>query len=422
MIVMTKRALVLSGGGARGAYQLGVWKALREIGWDFQIVTGASIGALNSAMIAMGDYDKLEQLWLNMSPKNVIKTEESDPLKVYLQMIKALPRGGSDTTPLYNLAKITINEQLIRASSIEMGISTVEIPSLKLLQLPIYAIPDGKLVDFLVASATVFPFFKAKNIDDKLYADGGYGDNMPINLAIEMGADEIIAVQIFASQKRKLIKDVPLTIIVPSRYLGQFLIFDKSLVRQNIIYGYNDALKYLNYREGEYFTFNHGELSLRSNELQKRLTNFKTIIFIKKESFIQEAYSTLASFLINIKFKSKFNKKYKKPIMSLIAIVESAGKIFEVDDLRSYTLDDFNSIIKQTAQKIMLDNVTLMTKDYGEADLLIKKDKKLLSVYLYYKIRENLKNKTTNNLLITKLITDIEVARAALYLTVINHE
>jgi hypothetical protein len=188
------------------------------------------------------------------------------------------------------------------------------------------------------------------------------------------------------------------------------------------MYGYNDALKYLNYREGEYFTFNHGELSLRSNEFQKRLTNFKTIIFSKKESFIQEAYSTLASFLINIKFKSKFNKKYKKPIMSLIAIVESAGKIFEVDDLRSYTLDDFNSIIKQIAKKIMLDNVTLMTKDYAEADLLIKKDKKLLSVYLYYKIRENLKNKTTNNLLITKLITDIEVARAALYLTVINHE
>jgi hypothetical protein len=237
-----------------------------------------------------------------------------------------------------------------------------------------------------------------------------------------MGADEIIAVQIFASQKRKLIKDVPLTIIVPSRYLGQFLIFDKSLVRQNIMYGYNDALKYLNYREGEYFTFNHGELSLRSNELQKRLTNFKTIIFSKKESFIQEAYSTLASFLINIKFKSKFNKKYKKPIMSLIAIVESAGKIFEVDDLRSYTLDDFNSIIKQIAQKIMLDNVTLMTKDYPEADAIIKKDKKLLSVYLYYRIKENLKNKTTNNLLITKLITDIEVARAALYLTVINHE
>jgi hypothetical protein len=79
-------------------------------------------------------------------------------------------------------------------------------------------------------------------------------------------------------------------------------------------------------------------------------------------------------------------------------------------------------MIKQSAQKIMLDNVTLMTKDYSEADALIKKDKKLLSVYLYYKIKENLKNKTTNNLLITKLITDIEVARAALYLTVINHE
>ncbi len=419
---MTKRALVLSGGGSRGAYQLGVWKALREIGWDFEIVTGASIGALNSAMIAMGDYDKLDQLWANMSPKNVIRTEETDPNKVYLQMIKDLAKGGSDTSPLYELVKSTVNEDKIRSSRIKMGISTVELPTIKLKQLPIYEIPNGKLADFLVASATVFPFFKAKNIDDKNYADGGYGDNMPINLAIDMGAEEIIAVQIFNSFKRKVKKDIPITIIVPSRYLGQFLIFDKQLVHQNKMHGYNDALKYLNYREGEYFTFYHGELSLKSNDLQKRLTNFKSIIFSKKENLVDGLSSSLANFLIDIKFNSKFNKKYKKPIMSLIAIIESAGKIFELDDLKSYTLDEFNSSLKMHAQKYMLDNISLMTKDFTEAETIVNKDKKLLSVYLSYKIRENIRNKTTNTLLITKLITDIEVARAALYLAVINHE
>jgi NTE family protein len=422
MINMTKRALVLSGGGSRGSYQLGVWKALKEIGWDFEIVTGASIGALNSAMIAMGDYDKLDYLWTNMSPKNVIKTEETDPMKVYLQMIRDLPKGGSDTTPLYNLVKTVIDEDKIRNSNIKMGISTVELPSIKLIQLPIYEIPEGKLADFLVASATVFPFFKAKSIDKKNYADGGYGDNMPINLALQMGAEEIIAVQIFGMPRRKVKTNVPITLISPSRYLGQFLVFDKTGVNQNKMHGYNDTLKFLNFREGEYFTFFHGELSLKTQELQKRLNTIKSIIFVKKDSLIKDLSSSFVSYLVNINYKSKFRKKYNKTMMSFIAIQESAGKIFEVDDLKSYGLDEYNQLIKNIAQKIMLDNISLMAKDYGEAEGLLRKDKKLLSVYLYYKIKENINNKTTNSLLINKLLSDIEAAKAALYLSVINHE
>ena len=53
-----KRALVLSGGGAKGSYQYGVWKALRKLNIKFDIVTGTSIGAVNGAMIVLGDYKK----------------------------------------------------------------------------------------------------------------------------------------------------------------------------------------------------------------------------------------------------------------------------------------------------------------------------------------------------------------------------
>ncbi|MBP3941474.1 MAG: patatin-like phospholipase family protein, partial [Christensenellaceae bacterium] len=51
---MGKKAVVLSGGGARGAYQAGAWKALRELDYQFDIVTGTSVGALNAAMMASG--------------------------------------------------------------------------------------------------------------------------------------------------------------------------------------------------------------------------------------------------------------------------------------------------------------------------------------------------------------------------------
>ncbi len=421
-MIMTKKALVLSGGGARGAYQLGVWKALKEIGWDFSIVTGASIGALNAAVIAMDDYNLLEKLWYNMSPDNVVNTKEKDPKKVYLQMIKELTKGGADTSPLYNLVSTTVDENKIRKSKVKLGISTVELPTIKLQQLPIDKIPNGKLADFLVASATVFPFFKAKSIDEKVYADGGYGDNMPINLAVEMGAEEIIAVQIFSSIKRKLKKKVPVTLISPSRYLGHFLVFDNKNVHNNKMYGYNDTLKYLNYREGEYFTFYHGELSLRSNEMQKEYRRIETIILKNQENVVGSLSVRLTNYLISVKTKSKFNKKYNKQLASFILALEATGKLFGLDDLESYSLYDFNLLLKIKAKRLIADNLSFLAKEHNELELLSNRNKAVVALYLHYKIRELLNNKTTNNSLILKLLTDLEVARSAIYLSVLLHE
>ena len=50
------KALVLAGGGARGSYQVGVWRALIELGWRPQIITGTSVGSLNGAMFALDLY------------------------------------------------------------------------------------------------------------------------------------------------------------------------------------------------------------------------------------------------------------------------------------------------------------------------------------------------------------------------------
>ena len=70
---MGKKAVVLSGGGARGAYQAGAWKALRELDYQFDIVTGTSVGALNAAMMASGDFDRAITLWQEISPEAVLK-------------------------------------------------------------------------------------------------------------------------------------------------------------------------------------------------------------------------------------------------------------------------------------------------------------------------------------------------------------
>ena len=69
---MGKRAIVLAGGGSRGAYQIGVWKALRELGIDYDIVTGSSVGALNGALMVQEDFEAGLELWENISVKDVM--------------------------------------------------------------------------------------------------------------------------------------------------------------------------------------------------------------------------------------------------------------------------------------------------------------------------------------------------------------
>ena len=64
---MNKTAIVLAGGGSRGAYQIGVWKALREMGIDYQLVTGTSVGALNGVLMVQQEYDKALAVWENIS-------------------------------------------------------------------------------------------------------------------------------------------------------------------------------------------------------------------------------------------------------------------------------------------------------------------------------------------------------------------
>ena len=68
-------------------------------------------------------------------------------------------------------------------------------------------IPKGKLISYIIASATCFPAVELKEIDGDYYVDGGYYDNLPINLAIDMGADEIIAVDLTTIGLKQKVKE-----------------------------------------------------------------------------------------------------------------------------------------------------------------------------------------------------------------------
>lgn len=281
---MGKRAIVLAGGGSRGAYQLGVWKALRELGVDYQIVTGTSVGALNGAMMVQGDYEQADVLWRNLVTTDVIKADipidapdysdprwESEVWGVFIK--KAVEQGGLDFSPLEDLMARYTSEERVRASQVDFGIVTVEYPAMKPAELTRDEIPPGKLIDYVVASAACFPAFRVKEIDQVKYIDGGYQDNMPVKLALRMGAEEVIAVDLKSVGIRRMPKDTPVPIrIIRSRWnLGPFLWFEPTLSARNIALGYLDAMRSFGRLEGDWYAFEAGAWAEHRALLRERL-------------------------------------------------------------------------------------------------------------------------------------------------------
>ena len=69
--------LGLEGGGAKGAYQIGAWKALKEAGVKINAVAGTSVGALNGALICMDELEMAQQMWSNLTYSQVMDVDDT---------------------------------------------------------------------------------------------------------------------------------------------------------------------------------------------------------------------------------------------------------------------------------------------------------------------------------------------------------
>lgn len=267
------RGLVLEGGGTKGAYQIGAYKALRELGIEFKGVAGTSIGALNGAYIVQDKLDVLEEIWTNYDythfmnvdeeTYNHIKNVDFTPknINMVISLInKARKNQGIDISPFRNLLEKTISEDLIRNSNKDFGLVTVMWDG-KIIPNPMFLndIPKGKLLDYLIASASL-PIFKLDKLDDKLFLDGVFHNNIPVSLLREKGYEDIVVIRLIDDLFGKINlnhhQDVNMKVIVPSEYLGGCLNLDPDNVSKNIKLGYMDAMKTFNRYEGVRYYFN----------------------------------------------------------------------------------------------------------------------------------------------------------------------
>ncbi len=358
--------IVLEGGGAKGAYQIGVWKALLECGVKIKAVAGVSVGALNGALICMGDYDKAVDIWRNLSYSSIMRVddEEMDKLihgrfkDINLQTVtrqsgKILAGRGLDVTPLKQLLDETVDEKKIRESDIEFIMGTFNVSDLKAMEISAREAEDGYLKDYLMASSN-FPLFKNSKLMGKTFLDGGITNNVPIDMLINRGYKNIIVVRVYGiglEKKIKIPEDVNVIYIAPKIQLCNVLEFNPKKAARNMTLGYYDAVRVLKSLEGKVYYIDSTKeekdylvalLSIPEDQLKQILLQNKADYptgssIIRK--CLEEGYPQLASTL-----KLKKNWMYKN---LFYAIMEYCAKKLKIRKYKIYTDEEFCRLIQE---------------------------------------------------------------------------
>jgi len=252
-----KIGLVFSGGGSRGAYQIGVWKALKELGLDKRvtIAAGTSIGAVNAAAFVQDEFELMESIWHDIEFQKVFASIKENRRVLLKLGYEVFTKRGADVNPLKELIRDYIDEEKIYNSKVDFGLVTTNISKRKVETLYKNDIEKGKLTEYIIASST-FPLFKTHLINEHKFTDGGIFDNMPLQPVVNhySNPDLIICVNIshfysilptksFAT--KKLRRQINLIDLIPSIPLGSVLNFDKKRARAFMKVGYSDAMSTL---------------------------------------------------------------------------------------------------------------------------------------------------------------------------------
>ena len=261
--------IVLEGGGAKGGYQIGAWKALREAGIRIKGISGVSVGALNGAMMCMDDIEGASKLWENISYSQIMDVDDKNMEGLITGNLKIIPNigqiikdsikiiadGGVDITPLRTLIKETISEERIRQSPIDLYITTYSVTEHKLLDVDVKETPEGLIGDMLLASA-YFLAFKNEKLHGKKYMDGGGWNNIPLDSLLNRNYEDIIVIRIYGLGQEKKV-EIPegamIYTIAPRRPLVKILEFDSKKIKKNMNMGYYDAQRILYGLEGKWY-------------------------------------------------------------------------------------------------------------------------------------------------------------------------
>lgn len=359
-----KRAVALCGGGTKGAYELGVWQALKELDINYQIVTGTSIGSINGAMMACEDYENAKMLWETIEMDKIMEDginltntiegmyNQKEALRPFLK--KYVQNKGADVSPFEKFIAELIDEEKVRNSKVDFGLVTVQVSPFKPLELRIGDIPKGMLQDYIMCSSAIFPLFPMHKIGNKTYVDGCYYDNLPIDLALKMGADEVIAVDLHVTPSHPEYLNKPFVkYIYPGRSLGTMMNFEKDIINANILSGYQDAMKVFGKMTGFVYTFEKDSLK----KYRKQMSCYMSAI-LRTESGHNEVsgpgrflkQSLLKRICTALEEHTQGKMLTKEDYF--VRGAEICGAYFGIPAEKTYTMEEFIDLLTQSGKSL----------------------------------------------------------------------
>ena len=330
--------LVLAGGGTKGAYQVGAWKALCEIEVNIKAIAGASIGALNGALFLQDEFMETVKMYENIKIDNIMKVEGVNADKNIFNLSNIFnlaadytKQKGIDNTPLREMIKKYIDMDKLYNSKIDFGLVTYSVKNKTPLQVFKNDIPKEQMEDYLLASSC-FPIFKPQILNDEEYFDGGLYDNIPSNMLIEKGYKNIIIIDIagVGFSKKSISKDLYVKVISPSEDLGGTFEFNHERIINNIKLGYLDTMRSFNKLQGHIYYF-------KPEEFAKMLEvfNLQTIYGLEYAAQMYKMYKyreyTFEEFIEELNKKQlEAEKTYEKiKNTDIIQIGKKLNKLFD---------------------------------------------------------------------------------------------
>ena len=262
-----KIGLVLAGGGGKGAYELGVWKALDELKLTkyITVFSGTSIGAFNSVLFAMNDMKKADELWEEVTMDKLVPKSKSELIKrgigLYiggknLQLAKKFLNYKLEHGAIANDGAIEVVEKYLDFNKIKENNKICYAACTKLSD---FSAKYFKINDFdeetgkkiVLASASLPLIYDCTEVLGEKYIDGGIADNIPIQPVYGENCNIIIVVLLSKEVQvdRTLYPNSKLIVISPENLdentITGTLNLNTDAKRIRIIEGYNDTINKL---------------------------------------------------------------------------------------------------------------------------------------------------------------------------------
>ncbi|OQY31804.1 MAG: hypothetical protein B6241_13120 [Spirochaetaceae bacterium 4572_59] len=428
--------LVLSGGGAKGVYHIGAWKALKELGIPVNAFIGNSIGAIMAGFLAQGKDKELEDIGKRIGIDFIMKVPEelieNGELKIGKGQFPAfrnfyhsvIQKKGIDVSPLRNVLYSNLNEDAIRRSGNDLGVVTFNLSDLHAEKTFIDEMEPGTVLDYLMASSA-FPGLEQTLIKGKKFIDGGISDNMPYDMARARGYKNIIVVDIsgMGINKRPEIQGANTIYIKNSINMGGVFDFNRGFLDQFKELGYLDTLKAFDVLKGyQYFLeVNHRMEKVLNRKLDDETVQVYLEAFMpsRREGSIQNDPASI--------IRKNLPDAMQKNRDLLYSLADCTASVFSLERVYRYSIEE---VLKQSKSRLnrvekdisdlkksissveilqMVKKLTLFFKEAGKAEEYRE------SPYYYYRLTQLVLEQSDTSLLMKALMSYYPVLKGGLF-------